>query len=338
MTLHEILNKYKKKSWLRLCTLHNIDKWDLVSALGEHVFPSANLINKAPPIQTKNCFQCGAKFGLGISGGTFIAVKECKCGADGTHLMSVNKLMSFYDEETCRIIISTVTQAKKKGLANTVDYWLYKGYSNEQAISQVAAVQKARSQKSPSAAPGAKGYTNRSINFWIKKGFSIKDAKLKLKESQTTNGLKYYIKKFGREIGTEKFNARIQRWLSAPNMVKMSAGRSRRSLELFEKLKVGYYGVNEKTVRGSTRVHRVDFIFEDKIIEFFGDYWHGNPKKYSAGTYIRKKKIEDVWQHDESKISDLRKNGYKVLVIWEDDYCKDPAGVLTLCEKFIYEN
>lgn len=338
MTLQEIKRKYKKKSWLRLCTLNSINKWDLIFETNEPVFPGKYYIKKAPPLTNSSCLICNAEFSLGIYKNSFIAIKTCNCGKDGTSLATVNKLLSFYDQGTCEEIIGSIHTSRKKGLPNTLDFWVNKGYSEEEARDQVKKVQKSRSARSPSAQPGATGYTNRSINYWIKKGYSEEDAKVKLRESQVKNGLEYYIKRFGEKEGTLRYNARLEKWLSSPNNIKMSKGRSKKSNELFEKIGVGSFGDHEKTVRGKTKVHRVDFLFDKKIIEFFGDYWHGNPTKYSPTDLVRKKLVSDIWEHDKKKILDLRENGYDVLVVWENDYCKDPDKILKLCKTFVYEN
>lgn len=67
------------------------------------------------------------------------------------------------------------------------------------------------------------------------------------------------------------------------------------------------------------------------IIEFQGDYWHGNPLKYSDGElseYQRKKMNKD---------KELREycseNGINLIEIWESDYDKDSSGVKTLLEE-----
>lgn len=336
MTLQEIKNNFKKKSWLRLCTLNNIDKWKLLEELNEPIYPGKSFIKKLISISIKNCRLCGEEFNLGIYKENFIVSKNCHCGKNNTNY--VQKLMSFFDQKTSEQLAKEVYQLRKKGLPNTLDYWLNLGYDKNSALEKIHKIQKYRSSKSPSAQPGAKGYTNRSINFWIKKGYSEEEAMIKLKERQTTNGLPYYIKKYGEIEGHIKFNERIQKWLNSPNNKKMIEGRSKKSILLFQQLGKGFYGKDEKTVRGKLKVHRVDFIFDNKIIEFFGDYWHGNPLFYNSGSMIRKKKIEDVWKHDKEKIEDLCNAGYDILKIWESDYSKFPKETLNLCKDFIDGN
>jgi G:T-mismatch repair DNA endonuclease (very short patch repair protein) len=335
MTLQEIKNNFKKKSWLRLCTLNNINKWELIDSLNEPIYPGKYFINKSPSVSVRNCRICNKEFNLGIYKNNFIVTKNCDCGKDNTNLITIEKLIPFFDKPISQKLIDDVYKSRKKGLKNTIDYWLNLGYDEKDSLKKISEIQQYRSSKSPSTRPGAKGYTNRSLNFWIKKGYSENDAKLKLKESQTTNGLEYYIKKYGDVLGPIKYNERIEKWLNAPANKKMSTGRSKKSITLFEQLGKGYYGKNEKTKRGKLKVHRVDFTYKNKIIEFFGDYWHGNPKKYKSDQFIRNKKVEDIWKHDKEKIEDLYNAGYDVLIIWESDYTEFPKEIIKLCKEFL---
>lgn len=335
MTLQEITEKFKKKSWLRLCTLHNLNKWDLISLTNEPVYPGKYFIRKAPTVDNRQCRLCGSQFDIGIYQNEFIALKECTCGADGTTNTTIQKLEVYYPQDVCRSLIDSINAAKKKGLPNTTEHWINLGYDIDTAKMKVKEVQTSRSKKSPAAQPGARGYSIRTVEYWTKKGFSEDAAILKVKEAQTTNGLDFYIKKYGTGVGSEKFNERIRVWLDAPNNKAMIKGRSKKSISLFDSIGIGFYGSNEKTVRGKTKVHRVDFLHNNKIIEFFGDYWHGNPKLYHPTDLIRKKKVNDVWIHDQQKIDDLCAAGYDVLKIWESDFCNSPDAVLQLCKDFI---
>lgn len=79
--------------------------------------------------------------------------------------------------------------------------------------------------------------------------------------------------------------------------------------------------------------HYCDVYIPSKnmIIEFQGDYWHGNPNKYSNDelSEYQKKKV--------TKDNELReycsKNGINLIEIWESDYDKDSSGVKTLLEE-----
>jgi len=70
---------------------------------------------------------------------------------------------------------------------------------------------------------------------------------------------------------------------------------------------------------------------KNMIIEFQGDYWHGNPNKYSNDelSEFQKKKV--------TKDNELREycseNGINLIEVWESDYDKDYSGVKALLEE-----
>lgn len=62
----------------------------------------------------------------------------------------------------------------------------------------------------------------------------------------------------------------------------------------------------------------VDFKFKNKIIEFYGNYWHKNSTNA-----------------DNFKESVLTNRGFKVLVVWEQDYKNNEDAMLDKCLKFL---
>lgn len=74
------------------------------------------------------------------------------------------------------------------------------------------------------------------------------------------------------------------------------------------------------------------------LVEYNGDYWHCNPKKYESN-YLNTKKnktAKELWEYDANKLYLAKKNGYNCEVIWETDYKKNKNIILDLIEK--YEN
>jgi len=273
-----------------------------------------------------------------ISGSFYLSL-ACKCDRDGTNNCTMNKLLTKLSQETAEKVFSEVQKQRKKGLPNTVDYWKNLGYSQDEAVAKVLLTQNGRSKKAAKVLAGTSNHTMRSYQFWMNKGLSLEEATEKVRKIQTTNGLNFYIDKYGEVDGPIKFNQRIEQWLDSAGNKKMVTGRSGKSAELFSSLPVdGYYGENEKVVRGKIKVHRVDFLYEKKIIEFYGDYWHGNPIKYNASDMVRRKTVLDIWKHDQNKNDDLMAAGYKVLIIWEFDYHNARDKVIKICEDFLNES
>lgn len=336
MLLQEIVNKFAKKSWLRLCTLYSINKWELINYIQEPVYPGKHWIKPGLEVTTRKCFVCDNELSLSIYKGTFLA--GCNCQKDSNAYATKQKLSTVLTPSQIQTAFDSLISSRKKGLSSTLLYWTTQGYTEEEAIEKISEVQKARSLKSPAAKKGARGYSPRTIEYWTNRGLTEDAAKHQIKQIQITNGIEFYNSKYGDELGMQLYNKRIQKWLNAPGNKNMIANRSKISLTLFEDIGQGYYGPNEKTVRGKHNVHRVDFIFGNKIIEFYGDYWHGNPKIYDETCSIRNKKITDVWEKDRKKIEDLELNGYKVLIIWEKEYRDNPELILKKCKDFINEN
>jgi hypothetical protein len=60
---------------------------------------------------------------------------------------------------------------------------------------------------------------------------------------------------------------------------------------------------------------------ENRIIEFFGDYWHCNPTIYSAHFYhtLVHKNAYEIWEFDNKRLEEFKNNGYDVFVVWESE-------------------
>lgn len=76
------------------------------------------------------------------------------------------------------------------------------------------------------------------------------------------------------------------------------------------------------------KAYMVDFYLPCKhmLIEIYGDYWHANPLKYSANTWIYGKSLDghggkalsaDIWKHDAARQEYLENRGFKFKAIWE---------------------
>lgn len=203
------------------------------------------------------------------------------------------------------------------------------------------------------------GNNNTTTEFWIKQGFTPEEAKLKIAERQSTFSLEKCIAKHGEEKGRDIWNKRQEKWQNNLNSkppeeieritrAKMmnGLGYSKMSQELFwrvyelvrEQYEDIYFATlgenNEKLDHGvsskeyfyispSGKKFFFDFLLKSKklIIEFDGDYWHGEAR----GNQQRDKDRDQV----------LIQDGYKILHISERDYKKDPNRIISACLEFI---
>jgi hypothetical protein len=83
----------------------------------------------------------------------------------------------------------------------------------------------------------------------------------------------------------------------------------------------------------------VDFKVGNKIIEFNGDKWHANPKKYNKNDCPRPlgKRIpsSEIWNNDIKRNSLLMENGYNIYEVWLSDVKKCEEKELQKCLDFI---
>lgn len=72
------------------------------------------------------------------------------------------------------------------------------------------------------------------------------------------------------------------------------------------------------------------------IIEFFGDYWHCNPNRFNYNDYLNGKiKASEVWERDRIRVKDLESLGYKVIIVWEEDYLNNKQKVLNYLKSLV---
>ena len=156
-----------------------------------------------------------------------------------------------------------------------------------------------------------------------------------------SNNLNSYINKYGEERGLKKYN----------KFLKNCCCYSKVSQELFwniysrldEESKNNTYFATlnrEFHKRINNRSYLYDFVITSKniCIEFNGDDWHANPKKYFAseipgvyknidGTLTAKK----IWERDKQKNGLLISMGYDIITVWESDFKKNPNHIIEKC-------
>jgi hypothetical protein len=78
----------------------------------------------------------------------------------------------------------------------------------------------------------------------------------------------------------------------------------------------------QKCLKINGRLYKVDALKENIIYEFLGDYWHGNPKKFSSDLLNKqvKKTYGDLYKSTLERLKLFESIGYKVVYIWEYDF------------------
>lgn len=190
--------------------------------------------------------------------------------------------------------------------------------------------------------------------------------------------IEYFIEKYGIEIGTEKYyelnkkkaitidnflakydnnieiaTAKYLEWIAKlSNPVSYSSI----SQELFNAIHdliknkfefIYYYNNNGEWIYYNNeykKLYMFDFFIKDngKVIEFNGDYWHANPKKYKETDIISfpnsvTKSASEIWECDDKKRKLSLQCPYvsDYLVIWESDYIKDKKNTIEKCVNYL---
>jgi hypothetical protein len=196
-----------------------------------------------------------------------------------------------------------------------------------------------------------------TLEYWMNKGFSEEDAKLKLKERQTTFTLDKCIEKYGEEEGINIFNDRQERWQnSLLENGNLKYGYSKASQTLFDEItslynifdkEYLYFAIknNEYKLKDELNGGLYLYDFTDtknmKMIEYNGDQYHANPKMYNKDDQphpFRKElkyKASEIWKRDQRKIEVANQNGFEVLTIWDSEFKKNPKEVIQRCREFL---
>lgn len=203
-------------------------------------------------------------------------------------------------------------------------------------------------------------YTVR-LEYYTNKGYTEEEAVKMLHDRQVTFTLEKCIAKYGEEEGRRRYEERQRNW-AAKMREKYDNGEyskvpykltsnmySKFEIEcinkIMEKVLSDSKGndISEFTkqfeifVKGLHKRFVYDLKYKDRIIEFNGDYWHCNPDSYAAdyfNTQIQMTAAEK-WKVDEIKRDIAISEGYKVLVIWESEYKKDPDTTVRKCVSFL---
>lgn len=159
--------------------------------------------------------------------------------------------------------------------------------------------------------------------------------------------LSYFVDKFGEIEGNKKYSEVCKKKMS----FKMYSNISQKMFKSIDSI-LGNYANNSRWeeknhefelflhLDNTDKLCRVDYFLNGKIIEFNGDVWHANPKKYKANDVVTmpdssKAVAKDIWLRDENRLDAIKKQGFKVFVVWESDYASDPERMVDECVKFL---
>ena len=152
--------------------------------------------------------------------------------------------------------------------------------------------------------------------------------------------LQNFINKYGDEVGKEKFkNVRNKSYSTVSQRLFIDIDNALGNFAKYSQYSVKEGG--EKVINvffddGECKVCMPDYCLNNKIIEFNGDYWHANPEFYSEDSFVHDScTAGSIWEKDRKRKEALEKLGYKVKVVWENEYHSDKDKILQECCEFL---
>lgn len=177
-------------------------------------------------------------------------------------------------------------------------------------------------------------YNPTQLQYWMNQGYSEEDAHIKQSERQQTFSLEICIEKYGDVEGPKVFAERQKKWLEALPKLNYSMISQELFWELDAHVEGAFFaqkdpngvvddsGKNyEKRIKTSHGAFSLDFLYDKKVIEFDGDYWHSEARVNPEREKRREKAIMS--------------EGYVVHRVREQDYKKDKEKVIQECLKFL---
>ena len=111
---------------------------------------------------------------------------------------------------------------------------------------------------------------------------------------------------------------------------------SKREKEIVKEIKqLGYNPIH--SYRVNSKICDVYIPSLNLIIEYFGDYWHCNPKKYESDFFNKKKGkfAWELWDYDKKKIDLIKSYGYNLEVVWEGDLKLNNKLIELIIENYV---
>ena len=111
--------------------------------------------------------------------------------------------------------------------------------------------------------------------------------------------------------------------------------RSKKEKEMVTEIKKMGYKV-QHSLRVETKICDIFIPSLNLIIEYNGDYWHCNPKKYKPDYFNQKKQktAKELWEYDKNKIDLIRGKGYNLEIVWESDLKEDNTLINKIIKKY----
>lgn len=151
-----------------------------------------------------------------------------------------------------------------------------------------------------------------------------------------TTSIAYFIEKYGYDEGTLKYH----NFCAGRSMVNKI--QSAIELEVYDELRLVLTNLELSVILDNPHYGPYDYGNLDfkKLIEFYGTYWHADPRFYDSDHILTQKNqtSSQIQARDRAKQTYATNRGYKVYVIWEHDWRKNKQQTITNILRWWNEN
>lgn len=224
------------------------------------------------------------------------------------------------------------------------EYWLKKGYSELESETMAQSVKNQNNQKGAFNNKDSKVRritSKRCVEYYLARDYSYNEALTAVSNSQRFFSKDICIQKYGEDKGQEIWEQRQRQWRESLKKSGIYLGVSKGSQRLFDAIKEAIpdieYGIEEAVLHLDKKIISVDCLKRNsnKIIEYFGDYWHANPARFSKDSIVKKKTAEEIWKNDQERINQLINSGYQVLIVWESEVKNNFNQMVEKCVNYL---
>jgi hypothetical protein len=220
-----------------------------------------------------------------------------------------------------------------------VEYWMARGLTLEESMAAISELQTRDLQYFVSKYGEDEGIVRHQnkIKNWQSSIHSKSTAEIADINSRKGKTFAEFVDLYGIERALEIVRSRTE-WNT----------KSSKQANLFFKLldeKLGNYALEsfsayknkEWFIRSNTGIFFVDYRLGNKIIEYNGTIWHGDPRVFDKTDILPMLKVSasEIWKKDELRLNKLYSMGYTVKVIWELDVTRNIDGIIKECCDFI---
>jgi very-short-patch-repair endonuclease len=239
------------------------------------------------------------------------------------------------EQQVCRVQQERAIKSalKTKGTScytvRSTEFWINNGYSLEEAKDKVKDIQTTNGleyykKKYPDS---YEKKFNERISKWKSSLGECDQELMNLKKSSSIKGC--MARGMTHEEAVCSYQITKERLKSTR---KLPSKISQKMCQMLDSQLKGTCYYDSKNYEKLISGYRVDFYHVESktVIEFYGDFFHRNPKVYESTWQAHNVTSEQRWQYDAQREKTISNsvNVDKLIVIWESDFRKNPEQVI----------